>query len=116
MDNDDIIEVMTEQIGGNGKLNIASTQLDKYVAKQFSDSGGDEVPFVVNAVEVDGRVIRAIEFVVGPNVKVKDFMNAWAQRAGCAVDKVVFRRTADKEGPGLPFYSEDETFGDVRRA
>ncbi|KAI4844205.1 hypothetical protein E4T44_06327 [Aureobasidium sp. EXF-8845] len=113
MDNDDIIEVMTEQIGGNGKLNVASTQLDKYVAKEFFDSRNDEISFVVNAVEVGGRLIDEMEFVIGPNVKVKDFMNAWAKRAVCAVDEVVFRRNPDKEGLGLPFDFEDETFGDI---
>jgi hypothetical protein len=115
MDNDDIIEVMTEQIGGNGKLNVASTQLDKYVAKEFFDSRNDEISFVVNAVEVGGRLIDEMKFVIGSNVKVKDFMNAWAKRAVCAVDEVVFRRNPDKEGPGLPFDFEDETFGDVRQ-
>jgi hypothetical protein len=116
MDNDDIIEVMTEQIGGNGKLKVASTQLDKYVAKEFFDSRNGEISFVVDAVEVGGRLINEMEFVIGPNVKVEDFMDAWAERAGCALCEVVFRYTDDKEGPGLPFESEDDTFGDVSQA
>ncbi|KAI4842294.1 hypothetical protein E4T44_07392 [Aureobasidium sp. EXF-8845] len=114
MDDDDIIEVMTEQIGGHGKLRIASTKLTKYVAKRDDEVDyDDEIPFVVNAVEIGGRLINEMEFVIGPNVKVKDFMDAWAERAGCAVDEVVFRRNPDKEGPGLPFDFEDETFGDI---
>lgn len=115
MEENDIIEVMAEQIGGNGKHKIAPTTLDTYIAKHEIESDTEEVSFVVNAVEVGGKLIKSMEFVVAPNVKVKDFKAAWAQRAGCLVDEVVFRRNADMEGPGLPFYSEDETFGDVRR-
>ncbi|KAI4766976.1 hypothetical protein E4T52_13028 [Aureobasidium sp. EXF-3400] len=111
METDDIIEVMTEQIGGNGKVNMASTRLDKYVAKHANE-WGEEMSFVVNAVEVGGKLINEMEFVIGRSTKVKDFMDAWAKRAGCAVDEVVFRFNSEKEGPGLPFESEDETFGD----
>jgi hypothetical protein len=114
MNNEDIIEVMTEQIGGNVIVNIAPTKVDKYVAKHGDEVDHDEeFPLVVNAVEVGGKLINEVEFVVEPNVKVKDSMNAWAKRAGCVVEEVVFRRNPDKEGPGLPFESEDETFGDV---
>lgn len=117
MENEDIIEVMTEQIGGIGKLEMTSARLNKYVAKHehaFDDH--DEIAFTVNAVQVGDKVIKEMEFVIGPNVKVTDFMDAWAMRAGCAVDEVVFRRNEDKEGPGLPFGAEDETFGDVSQA
>lgn len=116
METDDIIEVMTEQIGGNGKLNIASTPLNKYIAKHGYESGEEEMSFVVNAVEVGGKLINEMEFVIGRGTKVKDFMDAWAKRADCAVDEVVFRFDSDKEGPGLPFESEDETSGDVCRS
>ncbi|THW40332.1 hypothetical protein D6D21_06886 [Aureobasidium pullulans] len=113
MENEDIIEVMTEQIGGGGGSDPAPPKLDKYVAKYFSDESLEEVAFVVNKVEVDGKWVKEMEFVVGPDVKVKDFKDAWAKRAGCSVDSVVFRFTGTKEGPGLPFYTEDETFGDL---
>jgi len=115
MEEGDIIEVMTEQIGGNGGHKIAPTTLDTYIAKHDIESDTEEVSFVVNAVEIGGKLIKSLEFVVAPNVKVKDFKAAWAQRTGCSVDEVIFRRNADMEGPGLPFYSEDEIFGDVRR-
>lgn len=115
MEEGDIIEVMTEQIGGNGKHNIASIKVNKYVAKHSPESGEDEMSFVVNSVEVGGKLINEMEFVIGRETKIKDFMDAWAKRAGCSVDEVVFRFNSDKEGPGLPFESEDETFGDVRR-
>lgn len=115
LEDDDIIEVMTEQIGGNGKHDIASTKLNKYVAKHSPGSGEDEMSFVVNAVEVGGKLINEMEFVIGRETKIKDFMDAWAKRAGCAVDEVVFRYNSDKEGPGLPFSTEDDTFGDVSR-
>lgn len=117
MENEDIIEVMTEQIGGVGQPNPASARVDRYLAKrQIQDGYDHEIPFTVNAVEVGDKLIKEMKFVVGPNVKVVDFMDAWAKRAGCAVDEVVFRLNEDKEGPGLPFESEDETFGDVSRA
>lgn len=115
MEEGDIIEVMTEQIGGNGKHNIASIKVNKYVAKHSPESGEDEMSFVVNSVEVGGKLINEMEFVIGRETKIKDFMDAWAKRAGYSVDEVVFRFNSDKEGPGLPFESEDETFGDVRR-
>ena len=116
MENDDIIEVMTEQIGGNGERNIASTKLNKYVAKHEYESRENEMSFMVNAVEVGGKLINEMEFVVDRNTKMKDFIEAWTSRAGCTVDEVVFRFNDDKEGPGLPFESEDETFGDVSRS
>lgn len=117
MENEDIIEVMTEQIGGIGKLDITPTQLNKYVAKhEHAYDDHDEIAFTVNAVQVGDKVIKEMEFVIGPDVKVTDFMDAWATRAGCAVDEVVFRWNEDKEGAGLPSESEDETFGDVSRA
>ena len=116
MEEGDIIEVMTEQIGGNGKHKIAPTKLNKYIAKHGPEFVEEEMSFVVNAVEVGGKLINEMEFVIGRNTKHKDFMNAWAKRAGCAVDDVVFRFNSDKEGPGLPFESEDETFGDVRQS
>jgi hypothetical protein len=113
MENDDVIEVMTAQIGGGGgKFNTTIGQPNGYTAKH----GDDKMSFVVNAVEVGGKLISEIGFIIGPHVKVKAFMDIWAERAGCALDEVVFRRNPDKEGPGLPFHSEDETFGDVRRA
>lgn len=116
MENEDIIEVMTEQIGGVGKLDVAATKLNKYVAKYEMESNvTDEISITVNAVEVGDKLIKEMEFVIGPNVKVTDLMNAWAKRAGVAVDDVVFRRNDEKEGPGLPFDFEDETFGDVSR-
>ncbi|KAG9693939.1 hypothetical protein KCU95_g10704, partial [Aureobasidium melanogenum] len=114
MENEDIIEVMTEQIGGVGKLDVAATKLNKYVAKyEMELNVTDEIPITVNAVEVGDKLIKEMEFVIGPNVKVTDFMNAWAKRAGVAVDDVVFRRNDEKEGPGLPFDFKDETFGDT---
>ncbi|KAH0373300.1 hypothetical protein KCU65_g623, partial [Aureobasidium melanogenum] len=112
MENEDIIEVMTEQIGGAGKLAVVSTRVDKYVAKHQLEDDTDEISFTVNAVEVGGKLIKKMEFVIAPDVKITDFMDAWAKRAGVAVDDVVFRLNDEKEGPGLPFESEDETFGD----
>lgn len=112
---DDFIEVMTEQIGGNGKHNTTSTKLNKYVAKHGPEFGEDEMSFVVNAVEIGGKLISEMEFVIGRETKIKEFMDAWAKRAGCAVDEVVFRYNSDKEGPGLPFSTEDDAFGDVSR-
>ncbi|KAI5195445.1 hypothetical protein E4T38_09061 [Aureobasidium subglaciale] len=113
MDNEDIIEVMTEQIGGgsSGRSDHARTKLHKYVAKDFYKYE-EEISFTVNAVEVDGKWIKEMEFVVGPSVKIMDFINAWTKRAGCTADKVVFRHNPDKEGPGLPFKFDDETFGE----
>jgi hypothetical protein len=109
MENEDVIEVMTAQIGGGGRLKGRITT-------QGSESADDKMSFVVNAVEVGGKLINEMHFSIRPNVKVKDFMNAWSKGTGCALDEVVFRFNPDKEGPGLPFESEDETFGDVSRA
>ncbi|CAD0099251.1 unnamed protein product [Aureobasidium mustum] len=114
MENEDIIEVMTEQIGGTSESDDASTRVNKYVAKHQMEDGYDhEISFTVNAVEVGDKLIKEMEFVVVPDVKINAFMDAWAKRAGCAVDEVVFRFNGDKEGHGLPFESEDETFGDI---
>lgn len=115
MENEDIIEVMSEQIGGGG--GIVSQQPDpkpeKYVAKHFPEADVDEYSFVVNSVTVDGKHIDEMEFVVGRDTKIKDFMNTWSSRSGCSLDSVVFRTTDEKQGPGLPYWTEDETFGDV---
>ncbi|KAI5194123.1 hypothetical protein E4T39_08761 [Aureobasidium subglaciale] len=113
MDNEDIIEVMTEQIGGGsgGRYDHAYLGSGKYAAKD-TYKYEEEMSFTVNAVEVGGMWIKEMEFVVGSSVKAKDFINAWTKRAGCTADKVVFRYNPDKEGPGLPVESEEETFGD----
>jgi hypothetical protein len=113
MENEDIIEVMAEQIGGNDDSEVTLSQPEGYIAKHSPGDFPDdtEVAFVVNGLKMNGKIIRKMEYVIGPDVKIKHFMESWAKRAGCNLDDVVFRYNPDKEGPVLPFGDDNDTFG-----
>ena len=66
MENEDIIEVMTEQIGGEGG--------------EVENNTSGKVAVEVQECEIDGKTCPAVHFSMSSHSKFRKLMKVWAER------------------------------------